>query len=397
MRRLRQIVWGLVGLAVLIFAGVWWHSYTKTAHVRSSLAQFLNQSVMPATVLSHPSPAPKFTLKDQFGQNISLAQFRGKVVVLAFADSQCTTVCPLTTVNMVRAKEALGAQAASQIQLLGVDANPTATQIADVRAYSQAHGMMHQWDFLTGSLAELQSVWKAYGVSVAIVHGAIDHTPALFVIGPRGNERVVFMTQMGYATVNQQTQLLANAIAQVLPYPTSQAQALLAVPLPPAPHLDPASAISLPVANSSVVGRTVTIGGNHPELVVFFNTWLDQFGSVSHQLQALNDYAQLAKAQGLPPVVAVDVEPTEPSPQSLPMMLKKTKPLDYPIGVDTTGAVADRLDVQDLTWYALIGAKGNILWSYDGSNHWLSLAALRQSVKKAMHPSARSSPAKTGT
>ncbi|MBO0820584.1 MAG: redoxin domain-containing protein, partial [Nocardiopsaceae bacterium] len=36
------------------------------------------------------SPAPDFRLTNQFGQPMSLSQFRGKVVMLAFVDSRCT-------------------------------------------------------------------------------------------------------------------------------------------------------------------------------------------------------------------------------------------------------------------------------------------------------------------
>ena len=98
---------------------------------------------------------------------MSLWSFRGKVVIVAFNDSECTTICPLTTTAMVDARAMLG-PADSRVQLLGIHANPTATSIADVRAYSEAHGMVHQWHFLTGSPAELKQVWKAYKIEVAI-------------------------------------------------------------------------------------------------------------------------------------------------------------------------------------------------------------------------------------
>ena len=125
---------------------------------------------------------------NQFGQLMSLSQFRGNVVVLSFEDSECTTVCPLTTQSMLQAKQMLGA-AGNQVQLLGVDANPTATSVADVLAYSRAHGMVNQWDFLTGSLAQLKAVWGAYHIAVQIEQGQIDHTPALFVINQQGREQ----------------------------------------------------------------------------------------------------------------------------------------------------------------------------------------------------------------
>src|SRR5271157_6249627 len=84
-------------------------------------------------------PAPDIKLVNQFGQPMSLSQFRGKVVMLSFEDSECTTVCPLTTQSMLQAKQLLGA-AGNQVQLLGIDANPDATRVADVLSYSRAHG-----------------------------------------------------------------------------------------------------------------------------------------------------------------------------------------------------------------------------------------------------------------
>ena len=74
------------------------------------------------------------------------------MVILAFNDAECTTICPLTTAALVDAKDMLGA-AASQVQLVGVDANPKATEVEDVLSYSQLHGMTYQWQYLTGSLA----------------------------------------------------------------------------------------------------------------------------------------------------------------------------------------------------------------------------------------------------
>src|SRR5580700_3132803 len=129
--------------------------------------------------------APDFTLVNQFGQPMSLSQFRGRVVMLGFEDSECTTVCPLTTQSMVLAKELLG-KAGNNVQLLGVDANPDATKVSDVLDYSRVHGMVNRWDFLTGSPAQLKTVWSAYHIAVQVEQGLIDHTPALFVIDSHG-------------------------------------------------------------------------------------------------------------------------------------------------------------------------------------------------------------------
>ncbi|HEY4237310.1 MAG TPA: SCO family protein, partial [Gaiellaceae bacterium] len=146
--------------------------------------------------------APGFTLSDQFGRRVSLRSLRGKVVVVSFNDPKCTTICPLTTTALLHAKKLLGT-AASRVELLGIGANPDATQVKWVRAYSRAHGMLHKWRFLTGSLGELKRVWRAYGIEAEVVQGMVDHTPATFVIDPNGRESRLFETAMAYSSVNQ--------------------------------------------------------------------------------------------------------------------------------------------------------------------------------------------------
>src|SRR6185437_13289564 len=83
--------------------------------------------------------------------------------------------------------------------------------------YSQLHGLLGQWHFLTGSVAQLRKVWKAYGIAVQIQRGEIDHTPALFMVDPRGRLRRLYLTQQSYAAVGQFGQLLAQEASRLLP------------------------------------------------------------------------------------------------------------------------------------------------------------------------------------
>src|SRR5499425_781201 len=262
-------------------------------------------------------PAPDIHLVNQFGQHMALSQFRGKVVILSFVDSQCTNVCPLTTVSMLEAKQLLGA-AGSQVQLLGVDANPKAISRSDVMAYSRAHGMVNQWDFLTGSLAQLEAVWRAYHIAVQIERGMIDHTPALFVIDQRGRERTVYLTQMKYASITQAAQILAQRVTSLLPgHPAVASRGSLAY----ISGLPPTARVTLP----GVPSGSVPLGPGQPRLVMFFATWVAETSDLRAHLLALNSYARAAgeggvegdgeagRGRGLPGLVAVDEQTTEPS------------------------------------------------------------------------------------
>jgi cytochrome oxidase Cu insertion factor (SCO1/SenC/PrrC family) len=322
-------------------------------------------------------PAPDIKLVNQFGQPMSLSQFRGKVVMLGFEDSQCTTVCPLTTQSMVQAKQLLGA-AGSQVQLLGVDANPDATSVADVLAYSRAHGLVNQWDFLTGSPAQLKAVWSAYHIAVQIQQGQIDHTPALFVIDQQGRERKLYLTQMAYSSVGQSGQVLADELSSLLPgHPHVASQESLAsiTGQGPADHVALASASG---------DTTVVLGPGSAHLVLFFATWLSEVSDLKSELIAGNAYTTAARKDGLPPLVAVDETVVEPSAQAVRTYLTGLgTTLDYPVALDTTGRVADGYSVQDQPWLALVSASGKIIWSHDG---WLPIPALTTAVHHALKP-----------
>jgi cytochrome oxidase Cu insertion factor (SCO1/SenC/PrrC family) len=320
-------------------------------------------------------PAPDFRLQNQFGQPMSLSQFRGKVVMLGFEDSRCTTVCPLTTQSMLLARQLLGA-AGEKVQLLGIDANPDATSVADVLAYSRAHGMVNQWDFLTGPLAQLRTVWGRYDIAVQIEQGQIDHTPALYVIDQQGRERKLYLTQMAYSSVGQSAEVLADEIATLLPgHPrvaSQQSLASIAVQGPSA-HL------TLPSAEPG--GGTVALGPGQPRLVMFFATWLSEVSDLKAELTGANAYVTAARRNGLPKLVAVDETVVEPSAEAVRSYLHGLgTSLQYPVALDSSGRVADGYGVQDQPWFTLVSATGKIVWSHDG---WLAPSALEAAARRA--------------
>ncbi|HWE14193.1 MAG TPA: SCO family protein, partial [Solirubrobacteraceae bacterium] len=333
--RLRHVVPGVVILVVLGAAGPVLVGGPRGASQRAALAG--NPYLDPGTKLA--APAPAFTLVNQFGRPVSLSSFRGKVVLLAFTDSECTTICPLTTTAMLDAKAMLGA-AGSHVALVGVDANPASTSIEDVSSYSQLHGMTHAWDFLTGSLSKLRRVWKAYGIDAAVERGLISHTPALLAITPQGREAKIYITQQSYSAVGQLGQILAHEVASLLPgHPAVNSK----LSYSPVKTITPAQTTTLPRAG----GGAVTMGPGHSaRLYVFFATWDQEITSLAGNLEALNRYQATAATSGLPPLTAVDEGQVEPSSVALPDFLRTlARPLAYPVAIDRSGQVADGYEV----------------------------------------------------
>lgn len=371
-----------VVLAAVIVAVIMYVSGSRPASPAAGQAQVSagasNPNVDPGTSLPGTA-APDFTLTDQLGTPVSLRQFRGKAVVIAFVDSRCTNVCPLTTWSMTQAVSMLGPAAARNVQLLGIDANPDAIRVADVRAYSQAHQMMGSWHFLTGSPSQLAAVWRAYHVYVAASHGNIDHEPAIYLVDPSGRERTLYLTQMAYAGAGQQAELIARGLSRLLPgHPVPHG----GVPMTVAGTIGPAVVTSLPVIGGDRGVGQVLVGRGHPHVVVFLASWVSEVSGLPGELQVLAAYQREALRRGWPTVVVVDESQTETSPGALSLPLARAGggTLGYPVVADSSGRLADGYGVQDLPWIEVTSPGGQILYRHDG---WLPATSLARAAASA--------------
>ncbi len=195
MQKLALAVLVATSTLVLIVGAVWGIRLFAMSHNQAP-----TQSTNPANYPIGGFPmtgnlAPDFTLTDQFGHTMTLSSLRGHEVVLAFIDARCKTLCPLTAQIMYDAKVQLGSSASSRVDLVAVNANPTATSIPEVQSWSINHGMLHQWLFLTGTAQQLQSVYHVYNVYVQVSSNeSVEHDPIMFIIDPQGHERLYFET-----------------------------------------------------------------------------------------------------------------------------------------------------------------------------------------------------------
>jgi|SRR5579875_1508957 len=145
--------------------------------------------------------APEFTLTDQHAKQVSLEQFRGKAVLLAFMDSRCTEVCPVLAQEFRLAEHDLGA-AAAQVAFVGVNVDPMGESVEAVAHFSRIHGLssLQNWFFLTGTTSALRAVWKAYGIEVVVPKGATQttHTDYLYFLDRAGQERYLASPQVDH-------------------------------------------------------------------------------------------------------------------------------------------------------------------------------------------------------
>jgi protein SCO1 len=141
-----------------------------------------------AGALSPPDVPPKdFTLTDEDGKRVSLPGYRGQVVVLTFMYSTCQDTCPVTATTIRGALDDLG----HDVPALAVSVDPAHDTPDTAEAFLVKRGLsagrMH---FLLGTRAQLQPVWKAYGIQPQ--GKGFEHTARVVLIDKRGRQRISF-------------------------------------------------------------------------------------------------------------------------------------------------------------------------------------------------------------
>jgi protein SCO1/2 len=135
--------------------------------------------------------APPIALVDQSGDAVSLAGQRGDAVVVTFFDSSCQDICPVMAAELRQAATDLGPQAA-HVVFLTVNTDPDVLSAAAAATTTRSTlGTLPNWHFLTSSLATLNAVWKAYGVSINVSEGSglVAHNDLMYFISPDGRLR----------------------------------------------------------------------------------------------------------------------------------------------------------------------------------------------------------------
>ena len=134
-----------------------------------------------------------FTLTDHNGHKVTLADFRGKAVVLFFGFTQCPDVCPTTLSDMAKVMKLLGPDA-TRVQVLFVTVDPDRDTPALLKAY------VPQFDpsflGLYGDAAATEKVAKDFKIYVqkrpsgTTGQYTIDHSAQSLVFDANGKVRL---------------------------------------------------------------------------------------------------------------------------------------------------------------------------------------------------------------
>jgi protein SCO1 len=179
----------VVTLAVLVVLVISVFQLRHTTMPATNSSSGTNASGLQGTDLNS-TPAPGFSLTDQFGKQVSLAHFKGKPVVLTFMYTNCPDQCPLTASKLHSTMQLLG-NASSRVGILAVSTDPKRDNVAAALKFSRTHSMQDYWHYLVGSQNQLSPIWTSYNTYAQVINQqTVSHGLGLYVIDKQGNERV---------------------------------------------------------------------------------------------------------------------------------------------------------------------------------------------------------------
>lgn len=155
----------------------------NAAQLHASLPAFLGLTAMHRR-------APGFSLVDAAtGSDVTLADLRGHVVVLTFANAACNDICPVLASELVQTDARLSASA-TPVTLVTINSDPLDTKATSTLPIVSRSGLgaLDNWRFLTGSVHQLNGVWVHYGISITAdrTTGVASHNNLLYFVAPDG-------------------------------------------------------------------------------------------------------------------------------------------------------------------------------------------------------------------
>jgi protein SCO1/2 len=156
---------------------------------------FFRPHTFHGTVIQSPEPSFDFKLNSADGE-VSLSDYRGKIVLVYFGYTFCPDICPATLANVGQALRSMKESQADEVRLIMVSLDPQRDTPEKLAEYV---GHFHpSFIGITGTDEKLAEVTSLYGIFYEKSPGStaetylIDHTATLLVIDREGYLKLVF-------------------------------------------------------------------------------------------------------------------------------------------------------------------------------------------------------------
>jgi protein SCO1 len=114
-----------------------------------------------------PETFPNVELRTHDGTRVRFYEdlIKGKVVLINFFFSTCTSICPRTTENLVKVQEVLGEHLGRDVVMISITVDPDTDTPAVLGKYALRYRTKPGWYFLTGRQKDIDVIRRHLGVN----------------------------------------------------------------------------------------------------------------------------------------------------------------------------------------------------------------------------------------
>ncbi len=172
----------------------------------------LNAEFEASGLLTPVTAAPPLKLRNYLGQQVNIASYKGKAVLVTFLYTHCPDICPLITSNLRIAQNLMSPKTLADTQIIAVSVDPRGDTPATVAAFLARHQMTGRMQYLIGSAKELAPVWKAWGVGSERDAGEpqfVNHSGLVYGVTGSGKRLTIYAASFKPSEVAHDVPLLA--------------------------------------------------------------------------------------------------------------------------------------------------------------------------------------------
>lgn len=136
--------------------------------------------------------APKFSLTDQNGKTITNESYTGKVFVVEFFFSTCTSICPIMNRNMVTIQDTFKDNPDFGIASISINPDNDTPEVLKKHAIA-LNATSKNWHFLTGERTYIFDLsnkgFNLYAGQNPKISGGFEHSGLFAIVDKEGNIR----------------------------------------------------------------------------------------------------------------------------------------------------------------------------------------------------------------
>ena len=195
-------------LALALAAGAMLVLAARSEPAEDRPADVWPRSSFEGSMMPRGVKAQDFALSDENGERITMQEFRGRPVIVAFAYTTCEDSCPLEVQQVRVALDRLADDGYDEVPAIVVAVDPPRDTAARARRFLAEQGVLGRVRFVLGSERDLAPIWKGFAIQPQ--SDDVEHQARITVVDAEGYQRVGFF--MDYLT----PEALAHDVAVLL-------------------------------------------------------------------------------------------------------------------------------------------------------------------------------------